>query len=315
MARPHQRRPLVSMAVPSYNHARFILECLNSIIDQDYSDIELIVIDDGSSDESPALISGMERRCRERFSRFEMRCRENRGIAATLNEAIEWAKGDYFAAIASDDALLPHKTSLLLSQFLGEEGVVGVFGGVREVDEFGRLLVERRPKARRYSFEEILLKDSEIYAPTQMLELEALRAAGPIPTGLYIEDWFLWLALTETGMRLKVVPDVVVQYRRHGLNSSRNIARMHEGRMRILARYSEHPSYGLAMSNAHMLVAIELASGSRRAALRHVVESARFNPGVLATPRCARLLTRLAAPRSLLRLLRKGRSLSALLDY
>lgn len=301
------------MAVPSYNHARFIVECLNSIIAQDYPAIELIVIDDGSRDESPSLIAGMERRCRDRFVRFEFRSRENRGIAATLNEAIEWAKGDYFAAIASDDSLLPHKTSFLLSQFSVEERIPGVFGGVVEVDEGGAPIVEARPKARYYSFDEILLKDSEIYAPTQLLDLRALRAMGPIPNGLYIEDWFLWLALTETGMRLKVVPEVVVRYRRHGSNSSRNIARMHEGRMRILARYSEHPSYALAMSNAHLLMAIELASASRGAALGHLAESARLNPGVLVTPRCARLLTRLVAPRPIVRLLRKRRFVSALI--
>ena len=112
--------PLVTIAIPSYNHGRYVQACIESIIEQDYENIELIIIDDGSTDDSVLRIGEMVARCRARFQRFEFLPRSNKGLCATLNEALEWARGFYFAVSDSDDVLLPSKTSVLLSHIFGE---------------------------------------------------------------------------------------------------------------------------------------------------------------------------------------------------
>ena len=80
--------PLVSIAIPSYNHEIYVQECIRSVIDQDYRNIELIIIDDGSTDNSVEKIEELIPLCKKRFVRFEFLCRENKGLSATLNEAI-----------------------------------------------------------------------------------------------------------------------------------------------------------------------------------------------------------------------------------
>ena len=93
---------LVSIIIPSYNHERFVCDSIRSVIDQSYQNIELIVIDDGSTDSSVEKIQGLIPLCEKRFIRFEFRHRPNKGLSATLNEALEWTQGEYFSSLASE---------------------------------------------------------------------------------------------------------------------------------------------------------------------------------------------------------------------
>src|SRR5688572_31576592 len=90
--------------VPSYNHAPFVEECLRSIFAQTLPPRKLLVIDDGSKDDSPAIIERVLKDCP--FP-SELIVRENRGLCCTLNEALELSEGRYFAYIGSDDFWLP----------------------------------------------------------------------------------------------------------------------------------------------------------------------------------------------------------------
>ena len=96
-------QPLVSVVIPCYNHENFVQDSIQSVINQTYQNIELIIIDDGSKDGSVEKIKEMIPACQERFIRFEFRHRSNKGLSATLNEALEWCEGIYFSALASDD--------------------------------------------------------------------------------------------------------------------------------------------------------------------------------------------------------------------
>lgn len=99
-------REKISVVVPSYNHASFIEKCLRSIIKQTLAPSQLIVIDDGSSDDSPKII---ERTLKEYPFPCELIARPNKGLCATLNEGLERCHGGkYFAYLGSDDAWLPN---------------------------------------------------------------------------------------------------------------------------------------------------------------------------------------------------------------
>jgi glycosyltransferase involved in cell wall biosynthesis len=94
----------VSVVVPSHNHAGFVRKCLESIFNQTLTPKELLVIDDGSHDDSPKVIESALRDCP-----FEARLvtRENRGLCSTLNEGLAGTSGEFFAYIGSDDWWLP----------------------------------------------------------------------------------------------------------------------------------------------------------------------------------------------------------------
>lgn len=106
----------VFVVVPSYNHAPFVERCLRSIIGQTVRPRKLLVLDDGSTDGSPQII---ERVLSECPFPSELIVRENRGLCATLNQALEMSSGDYFAYLGSDDVWLPaflDKQTTLLSK-------------------------------------------------------------------------------------------------------------------------------------------------------------------------------------------------------
>ena len=80
--------PLISVAVPAYNHGRFIRDCLTSVRNQTYENLELVVIDDGSQDDTAQEVERFLRDHAARFSRTVFRSRPNRGVSATSNEGI-----------------------------------------------------------------------------------------------------------------------------------------------------------------------------------------------------------------------------------
>ena len=86
--------PLVSVVIACYNHENFVQDCIKSVVAQTYDNIELIIIDDGSKDSSVEKISELIDVCQNRFSRFEFRHRSNKGLTATLNEALERRQGE-----------------------------------------------------------------------------------------------------------------------------------------------------------------------------------------------------------------------------
>ena len=105
--------PLVSAVVLCYNQARFVLECLEGIKAQDYPNLELIINDDASTDDSVAVIEGWLAKnpgIRHQFFRNQ----SNRGICRTLNNALAHCHGKYFAGIAADDVWLPGKLRVSL---------------------------------------------------------------------------------------------------------------------------------------------------------------------------------------------------------
>ncbi|HEX6828170.1 MAG TPA: glycosyltransferase family 2 protein, partial [Burkholderiales bacterium] len=95
---------LISVVVPVYNHSRYVRQCLDSVFDQTHRPLQLIVIDDGSTDGTPEIVREYLQR-RGEVPGFEVlfRSRENRGAHATLNEGLEAATGEFLTILNSDD--------------------------------------------------------------------------------------------------------------------------------------------------------------------------------------------------------------------
>lgn len=101
--------PLVSIVIPSYNHSEFVKQAVLSAVNQTYKNIEIIVIDDGSSDDSRTVIRDILSARIEDLPTIYYYENNNQGLVKTLNEGIRRAKGQYISFLASDDAYLPHK--------------------------------------------------------------------------------------------------------------------------------------------------------------------------------------------------------------
>jgi alpha-1,3-rhamnosyltransferase len=267
------RQPLITVIIPSFNHAKYIEQCIDGVISQTYKNIELIIIDDGSSDDSIAKIEAMVPQCRKRFIRFEFRARPNKGLGNTLNEALEWANGDYLAVADSDDILLPEKSSVLFDEIEKNKDIMGVFGGSVIINSNGEALGYERPRERIYSFSDILERDKHITSSCGLMRLDAVRRVGGYRGDLYIEDWYMWLRLTETGSHLKTIPQVLTCYRHHELNMSKSLFQMFEARKAILDIYHQHRGHRRRMSAICLASAIDFSRISKPTSLRFIARS------------------------------------------
>lgn len=296
---------LVTVAVPSHNHGRFIEECIEGILVQEYRRIELIVIDDGSSDDSVSRIQALVERCRDRFERFEFVSRENRGLCTTLNEALAWAQGQFFVVADSDDTLLANHIATLITILEEEPEINGVYGGAIVVDERGRTLRTCRPKHRSYSFTDILSRDKEMVSSGGMVRTAVLRSVGGYPDNLYIEDWYMMLKLTELGSRLKTIPTLVVRYRVHNSNSSKNVEKMLAARLSILSLYSTHVGH----TEREALVFVEAALDNWRASkvrsLRYLRSAVSRHAPIAARSLFWSAVSRLITPAAIIDLLKE----------
>jgi len=131
--------PRISVIIPSYNHARFIEEAIASVLDQSYFDIELIVVDDGSSDGSSDLIR--KALSKASISRAILIEQENTGTAGAIERGVSESRGELLAVLNSDDRYSPHRFERLLSE-APDEGDFLVFSKARMIDAAGFSLPE-----------------------------------------------------------------------------------------------------------------------------------------------------------------------------
>lgn len=270
--------PLVSVIIPCYNHAEYVQACIQSIINQDYENIELIIIDDGSKDNSVLKIEEMRSRCNARFVRFEFRHRANQGLCATLNEALEWCEGIYTASIASDDVWMEHKTSKQVQYLNQNQDCIGVFGGIIYINQLGQEIKDTMRCSKEYTFNDIFLHEHFLPAPTNLCRTKNLKQCKYNPE-LKIEDWDMWLKLTKESGSLDYVDDYFAFYRRHDSNLSGNLTVMHQGRLEIIEQYKTHEKYKEAIAAGYLASFLESDEKSFYLLFRAV----KYHPSIIFT--------------------------------
>lgn len=195
------RTPLVSMIVVSYNHARFVLETLDSVKAQTYTNTELIIIDDCSTDDSVALI---ERWLRQTGTAATfIRHDQNRGICRTVNHAVAAASGKYIAMIASDDLWLPDKTERQVEIMESQpEDVAVVYSDAMRIDSSGQclpgLLIATNWKLDKLPegcVLDMLMRGNCVPALTAMIRRSCYDRVGTYDEELLYEDWDMWMRI------------------------------------------------------------------------------------------------------------------------
>lgn len=242
--------PLVSVVIPSYNHENFVQDSIQSVIDQTYKNIELIIIDDGSKDNSIVKIREMIELCKRRFVRFEFRSRDNKGLSSTLNEALDWCKGDFYSPIASDDMMLSNKILDQVELLIRNSEVVGVFGAVQKINEKNEKLDEIRQPDKIFEFDDLIYTEHFLPAPTQMLRLNALKEIGGYIEGMIIEDWYIYLKILEKGNKILYKDDLYCYYRIHEGNTFSNPYSMGLGYLQVLNEFRGHELFKKAYIKA-----------------------------------------------------------------
>ncbi|MEG0869596.1 MAG: glycosyltransferase [Hafnia sp.] len=263
--------PLVSICIPVYNHASFVVDCISSVLAQCYENIELIIIDDGSQDASAECVAQMVEACEKRFVRFKFISRPNKGLSRTLNEAIEWAEGEYFCALASDDKMLPNKTNVLVTHLRNNQKCVAAFGSVYLIDANGVRKAARKRQSI-YSFDDVFRLKAELPAPASLMRLASLKEQGGFNVETRLEDLDMWLRLTCVKEHyLEVLPELLAEYRLHPANNWKLVDVMSREQLRIIDHYRDHPSYPKAIAALECSKFRNLAGVNKKSALRCVL--------------------------------------------
>lgn len=257
--------PRVTYVIPTYNHSQFILPAIESIIDQTYQNIELLIINDGSTDNTEEIVSKIFTKCENRFTRFKFISRENKGLVKSLNEGLNWAEGEYFCMLASDDILLPAKTEIMIDLISNAHpDIVACFAAMKIIDSDSKCIGKHSPKAGIYDFSDIIMKRAPYSAPTQIIRTSELRLVGGYDENLKFEDWAILLALTQEGKKIQVSNQVVSLYRRHSDNISKQVRENHSYRLQVLKKYADHYLYRKATARVLAGHASEIADISSR---------------------------------------------------
>lgn len=198
--------------MPVYNAAPYLVSSVASIIEQDYSDWELICVNDGSRDESQQIL--------ERFAKLDPRVRvinqPNGGIVSALQRAIAESKGELLARMDADDIAVSSRFGMQVDYLQKNLDVVVVGGAALEIDADGDpLRITRHPSDSQQLVHRLLTRQSALIHPSVMMRREAVLKAGSYrPKYQWIEDHDLWLRLSKLG-KLANLDAVLLGYRQH----------------------------------------------------------------------------------------------------
>lgn len=267
--------PLVSVLVPAYNHEQYVEETLQSVVDQTYENIELIVINDGSTDRTGGVIEEfIERNPGFRITYLEQ---TNEGICKTLNRGLKYAKGKYVALLSSDDIWTPYKIVKQVQLMERNDNIGLVFSDhyflrVREITNIRA--TDYKPNIRRcfiksiqnVNMYEMLMTEDIIPALTVLMRRDCVDKLGGFDAELSAEDFDMWLRMAKE-FPIAYIDEPLAYYRIHETNVSNKAmnARAIKLIMKILRKqYREEPLRNQHFKVAYLFVRFWLTLASNR---------------------------------------------------
>lgn len=274
-------QPLVSVIIPNYNYARYLPQVLDSVLAQSYSNVEIIVVDDGSMDDSKAVLRNYEKHVR-------LVEQPNQGVSAARNRGVRESSGELLAFLDADDVWLPLKLERQVGRFLNQPELGLVHCGVEDISETG---VTRQ--SHLDGLEGWVAKDMLLFRRPVILGggsgLVIPRATFESLGGFDIRlstsaDWDF---CCRVAIRQPVgfVPEVLMQYRVHGTNMHGNISLMERDMLLAYSKAFNSPGPELqelrrqSYGNLHMTLAGSFfRSGRYYDFTRHALKSLWLTP-------------------------------------
>lgn len=215
---------MISYVVPCYNHENFLKDCLDSIKNDIFTESEIIVIDDGSTDKSVSVIKNWI--LNNPNVNIRLIEQSNKGVCATLNKLFELVQGDYIRPIASDDIIIFDSTRKLALKLQENTQSLMAFGDSCTIDQAGALIAKshieylgQSIKKYKSHLKEAVIGSWAISGPVFLCKKNMLQVVGTYDEELLIEDWNMYLRLAAQDS-LVFIPEPVAKYRIHKSNTS-----------------------------------------------------------------------------------------------
>lgn len=229
-------RGIFSVIIPAYNQARYVGAAVESGLGQSYPPAEIIVVDDGSTDETPALLAGYG-------EAIQVIRQENQGLAAARNRGIAAAQGEWLAFLDSDDRWRPDYLQQMAAVVAIAPRPVAAFAAWQYMDSSGTVMPQAvipfGGDVQRVAAE--LVWRNSLLPSAAVVRREAAGQVGGFDTGLAAcEDWDMWLRLQPLG-RFALVRSVLMDYRTHGENMSNDPANIERERLKVNRKHTGAP--------------------------------------------------------------------------
>ncbi len=220
----------VSVVIPSYNHAPFVAEAVSSVLTQSEPDLALIVVDDGSTDESLEILAGFT------DPRLRVITQRNQGAHAAINRGLEQARGRYLAILNSDDVYHPQRLKKIIAVLESDAGIglagsfievidsrgqtLGVKHGYRDLEPWPLETPERSFRAGADLRAALLTENYLATTSNYVFRREWYERIGGFRPLRYTHDWDFALRMARVA-RLALLPEPLLRYRVHGRNTIR----------------------------------------------------------------------------------------------
>lgn len=280
-------RPLVSVITPTFNQADFIRDTLESVLTQDYPNIEYIVFDDGSTDETPGILSGYT-------GRLEWESQANMGQTPTINKGWERSHGDIITWLNSDDTFMPGAVSKAVDYFQKHPDIDIVFGDSLFTSADGSPIETTKPQVG-FNYRDLVAKcHNPIAQPSAFIRRSVIEDIGLLdPAYYYFMDWDFWLR-AGIDHSIAYFPELLSTYRLH--EASKTVAQTAKAAPEL--EYMYRKFFALpnlrdeirrlereAMMNMFFTSAeYYLQGGSRKAARRMAIKALQTRPGAIVRP-------------------------------
>ncbi len=293
--------PLVSIIIPTYSHEHYVEETLRSVAAQSFTDFEIIVINDGSPDNTAARLRPWIEDGRIRYA-----AQPNAGQSAARNTGLQLARGRYVAFLDDDDLWPADKLAWQVAALEREPDAVLVYGFSESFGDGGRGYRAPEHAGPAGHAKRAFLRGNHIVTPGQtLIRREDLVAIGGLDTSLWAtDDWDLWIRLADRGQFL-YEHRLALHYRCHLENASKNTRRHFQNGLRLLHKHlGRAPAplrwsdwwhcrrfIGLFTSTTELTRASRLTKqGERSEALRSLALACRFHPPLVLTKRFWRIV-------------------------
>ncbi len=213
--------PLVTVGVALYNHADYIEQCLTSVLNQTYQNIEIIVIDDGSKDSS-FEVARRFLESQKKNQQFTIETRANQGMCNTLNEIAQKSKGQYISFIGSDDFWMQNKILDQLNFLEDHPELILVHSNSIKVDSQGKEIKKIDYSAKINSgsvYEALIRRTGGINTPSHLYRTNIYQDIGYYDPAFSFEDTDFWLRLSKKH-QVGFINQFHTYYRWHGKNLS-----------------------------------------------------------------------------------------------
>ena len=208
-------KPKITVYITNHNYEKFISKSIQSVLNQSFKNYELIIIDDGSSDDSVDVI---DRFCKKNKDIIFVK-QKKRGLVASNNIAISLAKGKYIMRLDADDWLKKDALKEMFKIIDKNDETAMVFPDYYEVDINGKKIL----RFVRHNFKKVDLKDQPAHGACSLIRLSILKKIGGYDEKFMCQDgYYIWMKLLK--YNVKNINKPLFYYRKHGSNLTSNIS-------------------------------------------------------------------------------------------